>query len=142
MALTEDSWRQHKATISVFLRRKGDPEKDDEDICFISDLVATLYAQVTQDLVYAENRLKELEGTLKGSIRRKLLNSTLGGKVTEAQIDEAFLGEPEVLKAKAVLGPLKAREAYLQATLQGSLPAKRQYIERHKNAITSAINNQ
>ena len=142
MALTEDVWKKHKFVISTFLRRKNDVEKDDEEICFISDLVATLYGQVVQDLVYAENRLKELEGTLKGSIRRKLLNSTLGGKITEAQIDEAFLGEPEVLKAKAVLGPLRAREAYLQATLQGSLPAKRQYIERHKNAITTAIINQ
>lgn len=142
MALTEDVWKKHKFAISTFLRRKGDVEKDDEEICFISDLVATLYGQVVQDLVYAENRLKELEGTLKGSIRRKLLNSTLGGKITEAQIDEAFLGEPEVLKAKAVLGPLRAREAYLQATLQGSLPAKRQYIERHKNAIATAIINQ
>lgn len=139
MALIEESWRLHKQTISNFLRRKGNVEKDDEEICFISDLVATLYAQVTQDTVVAENRLKELEGTLKGSIRRRLLNSTLGGKVTEAQIEEAFMGEPEIVKARAVLAPLRAREAYLQATLQGSLPAKRQYIERHKNAIAAGI---
>lgn len=139
--LSEEAWLKHKEKFKEFFRRKGNPAADDNDICYIADMVASLYEQVIKDLAFSDGALKELGGTLRGEIRKQLWNSGTT-KVTESQIEDIFNAHEDVVKMRREIAVNKSREAYLSSTLTGSLPAKRQYIERHKSSIENMIINQ